>query len=247
MIQAVDNRGNVTWLDYTAATARPADAGAGAYSLPSSGVPLGIPAPIDVTLSAPVSPTISHFTPTQGAVGTLVTISGSYLAGATELDFAGVPATIATNTETRITATVPAGAPTGPIRVVTPAGTATSAAVFTVTPPPSLSINDLRAREGNAGVRNAILRVWLSAPSSQPVTVGWQTANGTATTAGNDYTAASGTLTFGPYIRSRTILVSIRGDTAPEANEAFFVDLGNPTNAAITRGRGRVTIVNDDR
>ena len=78
------------------------------------------------------------------------------------------------------------------------------------------------------------------------VTVSYQTADGTAT-AGTDYTAASGTLTFGPYIRSRSIAVPIHGDTAIEGSEAFFVDLTSPTNATLARGHGRGTIVNDDR
>ena len=74
----------------------------------------------------------------------------------------------------------------------------------------------------------------------------YQTASGTAT-AGADYTGASGTLTFGPYLRSRTILVPIVGDKIHEGNETFFVNLSAPNNATIARGKGRGTIVDDDR
>ena len=113
------------------------------------------------------------------------------------------------------------------------------------TPPPSISINDVRVREGNTGTHSAVFVVRLSAPSAAPVTVTYQTADGSAT-AGTDYTAASGSLTFGPYIRSRPIPVAIHGDTMPEANETVFVNLSNPSNGTIARGQGKATIVNDD-
>ncbi len=64
-------------------------------------------------------------------------------------------------------------------------------------PTPTLSINSVSVQEGDSGTRNATLTVTLSAASSKQVTVSYATANGTAT-AGSDYTAASGTLTFQP-------------------------------------------------
>jgi hypothetical protein len=62
-----------------------------------------------------------------------VTITGAGLAGATQVAFGGVPATIVSDTATMIVATVPAGATTGFVTVTTPYGTATSKRVFTVT------------------------------------------------------------------------------------------------------------------
>ncbi len=79
-------------------------------------------------------PTITSFAPTTGTVGTTVIIAGTNFEGATSVLFGGVAATFAVNRPTQITATVPIGAVTGPIRVTTPAGTATSSAIFTVTP-----------------------------------------------------------------------------------------------------------------
>ncbi len=76
---------------------------------------------------------VTSFTPTSGAVGATVTITGTNLSGATGVRFnGGSPVTpLVTPTATTVKAIVPAGATTGPISVVTPAGTATSANSFT--------------------------------------------------------------------------------------------------------------------
>jgi uncharacterized repeat protein (TIGR03803 family) len=80
-------------------------------------------------------PNILSFTPTSGAVGTPVTITGTSFTGAKKVAFGGVRATtFSVDSDTQITATVPNGALTGKIQVTTSGGTATSASVFTVTP-----------------------------------------------------------------------------------------------------------------
>ena len=86
----------------------------------------------------------------------------------------------------------------------------------------------------------------LSVPSSQTVTVNYTTADGTAT-AGSDYRAQSGTLTFNPGETRKTIGITLPKDRQPEAIvEAFFVNLSNASsNAAILR-RGNISIVDDD-
>jgi hypothetical protein len=78
-------------------------------------------------------PVVSSFTPTSGSAGTSVTVTGSGFTGATAVKFNGMSATFTVNSDTQVTATVPAGASTGPIAVTTPAGTGTSTASFTVT------------------------------------------------------------------------------------------------------------------
>jgi hypothetical protein len=89
-------------------------------------------ASFDVTPS-PV-PTITSFSPTSGPVGTSVQITGTGLFGASTVTFNTTNATTFTvDSNTQITATVPAGATTGAIKVTTPGGTATSATNFTVT------------------------------------------------------------------------------------------------------------------
>ncbi len=111
--------------------------------------------------------------------------------------------------------------------------------------PASLKINDVTVTEGNTGTRPATFTITLSAASNQPVTVAYATANGTAT-AGSDYQAASGTLTFAPGETSKTVTVLVNGDRLAEPNETFFVNLNSPTNATIADGQGVGTIFDDE-
>lgn len=112
-------------------------------------------------------------------------------------------------------------------------------------PLPSLSINDVTVTEGNSGTVNAVFTATLSAASGQTVTVNYATADGTATQPA-DYTNTSGSLTFTPGQTTRTITVPVIGETVPEANETFFVNLSGATNATISDNQGVGTITNDD-
>jgi hypothetical protein len=85
------------------------------------------------------APAIAGFTPTSGAVGTTVTISGTSFTGATSVAFNGTSASFTVTSATAIQATVPAAATTGPLSVTTPTGTATSSTAFTVVPPPAIT------------------------------------------------------------------------------------------------------------
>jgi streptogramin lyase len=80
-----------------------------------------------------VTPRIISVAPRSGAVGTTITITGRNLARAIGVAFHGTPATIVSDTSTKIVVTVPAGATTGHISVTTRAGTATSNGTFRVT------------------------------------------------------------------------------------------------------------------
>jgi hypothetical protein len=111
---------------------------------------------------------------------------------------------------------------------------------------PTLSIDNVSVLEGDAGTTDAVFTVTLSAAIDRVVTVDYATANGTAT-AGSDFVATSGTLTFpAGSAGSQTITVLVNGDTDVEPNETFFVDLSSPVNATIAVGRGTGTILNDD-
>ena len=77
------------------------------------------------------------------------------------------------------------------------------------------------------------------------MTVAYATADGTAT-AGSDYTAASGTLTFAPGATTQTIAVTVLGDLLDEANETFTVNLSSPVNAVIAAAQGIGTIVDNN-
>jgi len=78
----------------------------------------------------------------------------------------------------------------------------------------------------------AAIAVSLSTASALTVTVDYATANGSAT-AGSDYTATSGTLTFAPGVTTQTIQVPILNDTTQEPDETFSVTLTSPANAQL--------------
>ena len=80
------------------------------------------------------TPTISSFTPASGPAGTSISVTGTNLTGTTSISIGGVAATtFAVVNATNATATVPSGAVTGKVTIVTPQGNATSASNFTVT------------------------------------------------------------------------------------------------------------------
>jgi large repetitive protein len=81
-----------------------------------------------------VMPQVLSFSPPSGPVGTNVVITGAGLTGTTLVGFAGVTTTFTVNSDTQITATVPAGAQTGLIAVHTAGGNAHSATSLDVTP-----------------------------------------------------------------------------------------------------------------
>ena len=99
--------------------------------------PISVTTPVGVAWSPAnfkVKPTVKRFSPASGPPGTMVTITGSAFTGATRVQFNGVRATVFTVVSyTKITATVPTGATTGPITVVTAGGKGKSKTSFTVT------------------------------------------------------------------------------------------------------------------
>jgi hypothetical protein len=111
---------------------------------------------------------------------------------------------------------------------------------------PHLSISDVSKNEGRRGTTNFIFTVTLSAPSTEIVTVGFATADGTAQTADDDYSSARGALTFYPGETSKSITIKVSGDRRREGNDTFFVNLERGTNSLIDDGQGIGTIRNDD-
>ena len=83
--------------------------------------------------------------------------------------------------------------------------------------------------------------------SPDPVSVSWQTVNGTAK-AGQDYIANGGTLQFSPGTVSQEVIVSLIGDKVAEAQEGFNIKLTGAQNAYVdpTYQYSLVTIRDDD-
>jgi hypothetical protein len=111
----------------------------------------------------------------------------------------------------------------------------------------NVSINNVSLAEGNAGTTNFVFTVTLSQASNVIVKVDFATANvAGGATAGSDYTAQTGTLTFNPGDLTQNITIAVNGDTANEPDEQFKVNLSNAQNVNITPGGGTGTILNDD-
>lgn len=111
---------------------------------------------------------------------------------------------------------------------------------------PKLSIDDVAFAEGDTGNTLASFDVKLSAASDETVKVKYATVDDTAI-AGKDYKSATGELSFAPGETQKTVSVSVIGDTTPEADESFFLELSNPSQASIADFQGVGTITNDDR
>ncbi len=77
-------------------------------------------------------PWLALLMPDSGPPGTSVTLLGGGLTGATAVTFNGTAASFTVDNPAQITATVPAGATSGPVSVTTPLGTATGATSFMV-------------------------------------------------------------------------------------------------------------------
>lgn len=109
-----------------------------------------------------------------------------------------------------------------------------------------LTINNVTVVEGNTGTTAVTFKVTLSAVYNQVVTVDYATVDGSATVAGGDYQAQSGTLTFGIGETSKDVTVLVNGDRLAESYESFSVHLSNPTNAFIGNPVGVGTITDDE-
>ena len=111
---------------------------------------------------------------------------------------------------------------------------------------PTLSINDVTASELDDPILNsATFTVSLSAPIQQTVSVLVSTQAGSAL-GDVDFGSGSITITIDPGKTSQTVTVFVKGDSAVEGVEQFFLNLSNPVNATIADGQGVCTIIDDD-
>jgi hypothetical protein len=113
--------------------------------------------------------------------------------------------------------------------------------------PPAARIGDCRTVEGDAGQTDCAFEVTLDGPAGEgvPIQMQYATLDDTAT-AGADYLAASGSLTFAPGQLSKTITVAVVGDVAVELDERYFVRLSGAVNVSIGDFEGEGVIADDD-
>ncbi|MGH9278702.1 MAG: Calx-beta domain-containing protein [Acidimicrobiales bacterium] len=122
----------------------------------------------------------------------------------------------------------------------------TATVTVTVTPNTYLAVNNVWVTEGNAGTTNATFTITRSGKTNLSSTVTYATTNGTAT-AGSDYAAIAATpVTFASGETTKTVAVSVTGDTAAEGHETFNLVLSGLVGATLSDGTGIATIRNDD-
>ncbi len=107
----------------------------------------------------------------------------------------------------------------------------------------AISVADAQVEEDDGAV--LAFGVTLDRAAGGTVTVDYATANGTAT-AGEDYTATSGTLRFPAGETSKTIEVAVLDDSHDEGEETLTLRLSNPVGGRLTDGEATGTIENRD-
>ena len=186
----------------------------------------------DVTVEyATGSGTATNGTDYTGTTGTL-TISAGVTTGTIV-----VPITTDTTDESDETATLTLSNPNNAT-----IGDATSDLVITDDDAtPAISISDGTTTEGGTATFTAS----LTNPSSEDITVEYESSSGTATN-GSDFTAVTETLTISAGETTATFDVVTTADAKDELDETGTVTLSNPTNATISDNTADLVITDDD-
>ena len=118
-----------------------------------------------------------------------------------------------------------------------------SALAATILGPPAASVADATAHEGTDATLDFV--VTLTRAPGSAVTVGYATSDATAT-AGSDYTATRGTLTFAPGETTKTIPVPVLDDAIDEGEETMTLTLSSPSGVKLGDAAATGTISNSD-
>jgi large repetitive protein len=232
--------GAATAVTHTSATAMtatvPTTATTGPITITNTAAPKGSGVSACVFT---VAPKITSFTPASGVTGSQVTITGSGFKGTTAVKTvkfgSKAAASFTVVSATQIKATVPNGAATGPITVISPAGTAVSATNFT----PTLSITEIKPTSGPVGTTVAITGVGFN--SSSTVSFGGVAGTGVKVVSG---TVIHANVPAG--LASGTVApVTVKNTTAPvgtvQAQKSFTVTPSiAPTISSFTPTSGPV-------
>lgn len=106
----------------------------------------------------------------------------------------------------------------------------------------AILVDDKAAPEDSAALQ---FDIRLNQASDIPVTVSWQTADGTAL-AGEDYEAANGEVSFAANEMVKSVSITLIGDAVDEAAETFSLQLSDPSGAVLGDASAEGTIANDD-
>lgn len=198
----------------------------------------------------------SGFTvPVSSADGSAIAGSDyTTIPGGTQLSFAGTPGEIQTVTvsvqgdtvvEPNEGFLVTLAAPSNPLVTLSDA---IGAGSIVNDDSATVGIDSVVQAEGDSGPSTFTFTATLTGEVQGGFVLPYQSTNGTASS-GSDYTAVSGSLSFtGGNGQTRSVLVAVAGDTTPEADETFFIDLASASVAGVnvSPARGTGTIVNDD-
>lgn len=111
---------------------------------------------------------------------------------------------------------------------------------------PSISISDASIAEGDSFTKNVTFTITRTGNLAGTTAFKYATQDGTAIAPG-DYTAKALTsLSFTAGQTSKTVTVTVKGDTVVEPDEMFSVVLSAVTGGTIGDGTGTATITNDD-
>ncbi|MGI9251864.1 MAG: Calx-beta domain-containing protein, partial [Pseudohongiellaceae bacterium] len=118
--------------------------------------------------------------------------------------------------------------------------------------PPGVSVNNATVSEKTQAPQTTlVIPITLSLPSGFTTTIDYATSDGTATNngttpAGNDYTQATGSLTFAPGETSKSVTLTILDDTLGEGDETFTLHLSNPTRLTLGNSAATITITDNE-
>lgn len=110
---------------------------------------------------------------------------------------------------------------------------------------PEISLEPRYFNEANAAAEKLVFDVHLEAALTEAVSVDFTVSTATAT-AGLDFQAASGTITFAPGETSKSIPVTIINDTEVENSEAVLLELSNPQGLVVLKNESVHGIILDD-
>lgn len=177
------------------------------------------------------APTLTSFAPTSGLPSHTITLTGTGFTGTTEVTFNGVAAGIAASSDTSLSAIVPEGATTGPVRLTNTRGTVVSSTSFTVSPSTSgLSITGFSPTSGAMGT--------LVTVTGKGFTDAWSVGVGSGGTAPTVVSDTQLTFLVGPGMTSGSISVS--GPSGWASSSGTFTVTGSavPVISGFSPGSG---------
>lgn len=182
------------------------------------------------TIAADACPTVTGLSATRGAVGSVVTITGTNFTGVSAVKFTNnVAAQITANTGTQLTVTVPAGATTGPLTISKPNCADVQTAIFTVPPQPRIDVMPASLAFGSVAVgQSKDLQLTVRNTGSAPLNIA------SITSSDPQFTISLPTTTFAlPANGSININVRFAPTTAGAKTGTLSINSNDPSRPRV--------------